>query len=1047
MVLSSEAGRRVFEYLTEEMSLLDRFRGQPEWQHVDPSVRVSAVDDLDDDAQGVLLAIATEDADAGVRAAAVGRLTDPAALARIADTDADSGVQAEALTALRDIAVGETDRAVAEAALSGLSATKDLGEVARGATLAAVGLAALERVDAQKTISAVSRRSVHPSVRHAALGRVTDSDELLAVATKSDHRDIALAAFDRLLAGAPADREGLKTVAARARVKPVARRAKAALAALDAEPTLPSVGGREQRRERLCESVEALVGASDWDVIRKGLADAEGEWAALDTVARAMTAPPASTGASMEAAGTEEDPVVAERWVVAVAAVGERLVRLELVRSEAERARERHLLDLAARTAVCERLSGLVSAPPTHAEQPDAEQAEADQLVASVAIVRAEWAALASPPADPDAPSAALTQLQGRFDALLATADTMVQRRESAGDRLARLTELTAALEEISGTAGHDDLKRRWTAPHAEWCELVGGSVGGLVGAATPAEVNELVTRVEGAAAKRTERLGALRAERLKRENANLAKQERRCEELEKVLADEGLELHAAERALRTTRSLLGNLGRVPREGRDALTTRLRQVQTGLIGRAHELRGLVEWKQWANLSVQAVLCRRLEALKDVEDAAAVAKEYREVMLAWRQASEVQPGEGDEVWKRFKSAHDAVRPRVDAQVATENAAQQASLAQKQALCEEAERLAGSTDWVATAKRMTELQAEWKQVGPATRRQEREVWNRFRAACGEFFTRRRDDLAERKQVWSKNGAIKESLCQQAEALSEESDLAAAKDTVRRLQVEWKAVGPVRRARSETLWTRFRAACDQVFNRSQQASVAEVQEKVTARAAVCERLEALVPPSDADPDPDAGAQGSPEELAPQVAAIRAEWRQLASVPGPQERELNARFHAALAGVVERAPAAFAGTDLDPARNQRALERMCERVEVLLDDGADAAAADGRSPAEVLAAQWREALAANTMGARVDPAVQRNADRSEVKRLQAERSGLGVVLGEIGQQLSDRFRIACDRFFQQHPPSADRASRPREGAARPPRPPRPTRTKSGGR
>ncbi|MDE0830747.1 MAG: DUF349 domain-containing protein, partial [Vicinamibacterales bacterium] len=655
------------------------------------------------------------------------------------------------------------------------------------------------------------------------------------------------------------------------------------------------------------------------------------------------------------------------------------------------------------------------------------------------ATVRAEWAALASPPADPDAPSAALTQLQGRFDALLARADTMVRRRESAGDRLARLTELTAALEEISGTAGPDDLKRRWTAPHAEWRELVGG----LVGAAAPAEVNALVTRVEGAAAKRTERLEALRAERLKRENTNLAKQQRRCEELEKVLADEGLELHAAERALRTTRSLLGNLGRVPREGRDALAIRLRQLQTGLIGRAHELRGLVEWKQWANLSVQAVLCRRLEALQAVEDDAAVAKEYREVMLAWRQASEVQPGEGDEIWKRFKSAHDAVRPRVDAQMATQNAAQQASLAQKHALCEEAERLAGSTDWVATAKRMTELQAEWKQVGPATRKQEREVWNRFRAACGEFFKRRRDDLAERKQVWSKNAAIKESLCQQAEALSDESDLAAAKDTVRRLQVEWKGVGPVRRARSETLWTRFRAACDQVFNRSQQASVAEVQEKVTARAAVCERLEALVPPSDADPE----AEASPEDLASQVAAIRTEWRQLAPVPHPQERELNARFQAALAGVVERTPTAFAGTDLDPARNQRALERMCKRVEALLGDAAEASAADGRSPAEVLAAQWREALAANTMGARADPAVQRHADRDEVKRLQAERSGLGVVVGEIGQQLSDRFRIACDRFFQQHPPSADRASRPREGTARPSRPPHPKRTKPGGR
>ena len=399
------------------------------------------------------------------------------------------------------------------------------------------------------------------------------------------------------------------------------------------------------------------------------------------------------------------------------------------------------------------------------------------------------------------------------------------------------------------------------------------------------------------------------------------------------------------------------------------------------------------------------------------------------MLAWRQASEVQPGEGDEIWNRFKLAHDAVRPRVEADLAKQQAAREESLARKQALCDEAEGLATSTDWVATAQRMTEMQAEWKRVGPATRKQEREVWNRFRVACGAFFTRRRDDLAERKQVWSKNAALKETLCEKAEALTDEADLHAAKDTVRRLQAEWKAVGPVRRARSETLWTRFRAACDQVFNRSQQATVAELQEKIAARTALCERFEALVPA--ADPDPGA----VPDGLADQVAAIRAEWRQLAPVPRAQERELTDRFQAALAAVVEGVPAAFAGTDLDPERNRGALERLCERVEALLGESAKAPVEDGLSPAEVLAAQWREALASNTMGARVDPAAQRRADIEEVKRIQTERRGVGVVLGEPGRQLSDRFRTACDRFFQQQPQSAAGTSPPREGGRRPPR------------
>ena len=97
----------------------------------------------------------------------------------------------------------------------------------------------------------------------------------------------------------------------------------------------------------------------------------------------------------------------------------------------------------------------------------------------------------------------------------------------------------------------------------------------------------------------------------------------------------------------------------------------------------------------------------------------------------------------------------------------------------------------------------------------------------------------------------------------------------------------------------------------------------------------------------------------------------------------------------------------------------------------------ADARSPAEVLAERLREALASNTMGARVDPQAQRRADMEEVKRLQAERRAIGVVPGETGRALSNRFHAACDRFFQQQPPAPERPPRPtgesRSGRGRP--------------
>jgi hypothetical protein len=223
---------------------------------------------------------------------------------------------------------------------------------------------------------------------------------------------------------------------------------------------------------------------------------------------------------------------------------------------------------------------------------------------------------------------------------------------------------------------------------------------------------------------------------------------------------------------------------------------------------------------------------------------------------------------------------------------------------------------------------------------------------------------------------------------------------------------------------LWQRFRAACDPVFARVLEAVDAECAEKVKARASVCERLEALLPVASDDK--------VPEGLTDTVAAARVEWRGLPPVPSAQDLSLSARFKEALSGVVARYPVAFSGSDLDPDLTKRTLERLCERVEAILESPVSVAVS-GRSSAEILATKLREALANNTLGSRVDPAEKRRADVDKVRRLQSERLAVGVVPGEIGRELSDRFRAACDRFSQQQPSPPTSAPRPQsDGSSR---------------
>src|SRR5262249_37205512 len=184
---------------------------------------------------------------------------------------------------------------------------------------------------------------------------------------------------------------------------------------------------------------------------------------------------------------------------------------------------------------------------------------------------------------------------------------------------------------------------------------------------------------------------------------------------------------------------------------------------------------------------------------------------------WREVADVPRAQADLLWRRFKTAHDAVWPRCEAHFAAEAQARAENLARKTALCEQAESMADSTSWIQTADAIKGLQAEWKTIGPVSRGREKAVWDRFRAACDRFFTRRRDDLIARKTIWTENFAKKEALCVRAEELAQSTDWENAAAEIRRLQATWKTIGPVKKSRSEAVWQRFPGASDQFFARS--------------------------------------------------------------------------------------------------------------------------------------------------------------------------------------------------------------------------------------
>jgi hypothetical protein len=585
-------------------------------------------------------------------------------------------------------------------------------------------------------------------------------------------------------------------------------------------------------------------------------------------------------------------------------------------------------------------------------------------------------------------------------------AEAAEHARKEDERRRVRLLELVA---EVESAAADEDLRsatRRLGLAQREWDDMTGSrpADGGVTERYSAAHARVIARDTESREADRRERRDALN-----RLHQLLAR-------IEPLASTSDLSAKAAERGLSHVRLTLTAIPPLPsRQDHDDVLRRLRAVQMALTPKLQELREIEGWQRWANVGIQEQLCEKMEALTSVEAPEELARRIRELQQQWRESADVPRAQGETLWRRFKAAHDEVWTRCEAHFAAEAGRRQENLAKKTALCERAEGLADRTSWVQTAEEIKRLQAEWKTVGPVSRGQEKAIWERFRIACDRFFTRRHEDLVQRKALWAENFAKKDALCVRAEALAESADWDAAAGELRRLQAEWKTIGPVKKSRSDAIWQRFRGACDRFFARFAQRHEIARGERVAAREAICVELEAASAVSTSG-DP------VPADLLASVRSLRARWQEELAMRGvdpDRGAALGRRFAAAFDRVIVRWPQVFGGTDLDPEANRLRMEALVRRVETLAASlGGPAASAGGDAalvPTTRLAAMLKEALAANTIGGKVDEDARWRAAQEDLRLAQASWSRIGTVPESARRALTDRFHRACRQIAEQ--------------------------------
>ena len=237
-----------------------------------------------------------------------------------------------------------------------------------------------------------------------------------------------------------------------------------------------------------------------------------------------------------------------------------------------------------------------------------------------------------------------------------------------------------------------------------------------------------------------------------------------------------------------------------------------------------------------NLEAKTAFCEQAEALAQEEDIVEAFKELQKLHEQWKDLGPVAKEFRDEIWERFRAATTAINKRYQAHFEELKSKQEDNLKAKVALCEKVEEIAAreitsSTQWNNLSKEIEAIQAEWRKIGYATRKENQKIYDRFRAACDKFFERKRASFSEFKDSMNANLEKKMAIIEEAESLSTSTDWKATADRLVELQKQWKEIGAVPRKKSEQLWKRFRTACDTFFQ-AREANRKEAQARREAR-----------------------------------------------------------------------------------------------------------------------------------------------------------------------------------------------------------------------
>ena len=290
-----------------------------------------------------------------------------------------------------------------------------------------------------------------------------------------------------------------------------------------------------------------------------------------------------------------------------------------------------------------------------------------------------------------------------------------------------------------------------------------------------------------------------------------------------------------------------------------------------------------------NQEIKIQLCESAEKLTEEEDVVSAFHQLQKLHQEFRETGPVAKEQREEIWARFKAASTIINKRHQQHFENIKEKEQRNLDEKTVICEivesmEYDKIQTFQDWHDKTEEILALQAKWKTIGFAPQKMNTKIFERFRAACDEFFKRKSEHFKSLKVNMNENLEKKKQMCEKAEALKDSTDWKATAEILTKLQKEWKEIGPVAKKHSETIWKRFVSACDYFYEQKNKAEsshkVVEL-ENLDKKKAILNKLSEY------------NAMDAEAISAEAIKQLSKEWNAIGHVPFKEKDRIYKQYH----------------------------------------------------------------------------------------------------------------------------------------------------------